>query len=348
MGVYPGGTVLPQGASDLLTNHWPHLWVSTQDTSSQYYLSGPLAPWPGVQDGVLLTGGLKGLTPQFKHIDLKSARQPGVTWTGTLYDVLEITMSLQAHAASPSRLSRVVSEWVGIWDPTQLLTLEYITNDHGYWYIPARLAKTWPDTWQWTRRTWRPLTQTVRCDSGFWFGMPHISTFQPGGSGGSDFVGISNIGSEDGWPTILLTGPGTFTWSNGPAIGTSTQITFGPLQAGQRVLITTQERLRGVIDLTSTPAAFTSKPQQALMNALNNYVSNNNTPPLLSYYQSLYGVYPEQGVLSSLLQGVYDNPFPGVPSPRMAQLQWMAVSITGGSDASAMTVRLDPQRRWPE
>lgn len=348
MSVYPAGAVLPQGASDLVTGKWPNIWVTSGSGASQYYISGPLAPWPGIQDGMLLTGGISGLSPAFKHIDLKSARQPGVTWTGTLYDVLEIKMSLQAHAQTPSRLSGVVSEWVGIWDPTLLNTIEYITNDHGYWYIPARLSKTWPDTWQHTRRTFRVMTQTVRCDSGFWFGVPYISQFQPGGSGGSGLIGLMNIGSEEAWPTFLLTGPGTFSWSNGPSLSTSSLITFGPLTAGQRVLITTQPRVRNVIDLTSAPAAAGSGPTQQLISAISSFVTNNNVPPLLQWYESLFGVYPPQGALYSLLSGIYNNPFPGAPVPAMASMNHLAVSITGGSAASSLVARIDPQRRWPE
>lgn len=343
-------TVLPQGAADLMSGDDENIWITSGDTRSKYYLAGALKPWPGIQDGIILAGGLKGLSPSFKHLDLKAARQPGVTWTGTVYDALEMDMQLEAHANTPQGLSAMTSEWVSVWDPAVLNTVEYWTLDRGYWYMPMRRSRPWPDVLKQMPRILRKreFTQTVRCDTGFWFGMPSIATFAPGGSGGSDWISLTNIGDRGADPVLMLTGPGTFSWSNGDAAKTTTMISFGPLQAGQKVLITTNHRKRNVVDLTNTTAAQPNTPTANLLSTIINFVTNNNVPPLLQYFESLFGVLPPQGPLYSLLHGQYTNPIPGVRQPNWATETFLAVSISGGNADSRMVVRIDPQRMWPE
>lgn len=348
VGVTGDATILPQGAADLIAGAKEAIYVTSQDSLTQCALSGPGQPWPGIQDGFLLTDGIKGLSPGFKHIDLKAARQPGVTWTGTAFDVLEMDLSLEAHANTPQGLSQLVSEWTSMWHPTQLNTFEYITQDRGYWYFPARLSKPFPDVLKKMPRLilQRKFTQTIRCDSGFWYGMPSISEYQTSPiHGNSGFLPLLNIGQEDGWPTLLFYGPGTFSFSNGPS--STTMISFGPLEAGQVVLMRTLPRLRTLTDLTSAPQQILNGGQ-ALLEALVNFVYNNNVPPLIQWFESLFGILPPQGPLYTLLNGRYSNPFPGVRQPQWAQQQYLAVSITGGNSDSKIVGRIDPQRWWPE
>lgn len=354
IGATNDATITPQGAADLLTGDEENIWITSSTKNSRYYIAGAAKPWPGIQDGIILTGGLKGLEPAFKHIDLKAARQPGVTWTGTVYDVLEVDMQLEAHANTPQGLSNVVSEWVTMWNPQKLNMLEYWTLDRGYWYFPARRSKPFSDVLKQMPRMLlqRTFTQAIRCDSGFWFGFPSIDSYAPGPSGsGSGYLGLSNIGNRDegGWPTFLLTGPGTFSWSNGPADATTTMITFGPLRSGQKVLITTNKRLRNVVDLTNSAAATVpNTPIAKLLTAINNFVVNNNVPPLLQQFESRFGLLPPQGPLGALLHGQYTNPIPGVEQPSQATVSYIAVSVSGGDANSKIVGRIDPQRAWPE
>jgi hypothetical protein len=344
-------TVLPIGADELLTGDKENIWYTSPDGNSRFYIAGALAPWPGIQDGIVLTGGLHGLSPEFKNIDLKSARQPGVTFTGTLYDTLNLDMNLQAHANTPQGMSKVISEWVGAWDPTKTGTLEYWTLDRGYWFNnTVRLAKTWGDTWKQSWRTIKmaQLTHSCRFDNAFWQGFPSIDGFAPGGGseGGSSFLQLTNIGDQDAFPTFLFYGPGTFTFSNGPG---GPPITFGPLEAGQVVLMPTNPRLNNVVNLTAGVPQALSVEQQTIA-AIINFVTNNNVPPYLQQFESLFGILPPQGSLWTLLKGRYDTPIPGVSQPAFATQSEIAVTITGtgGSSASKIVARIDPMRRWPE
>lgn len=183
MTTYPPGELTPLGASLLADGTDAHLWYTSPDGKSQFYLSGALSPVaPGIpgQDGIVLKS-IKGLgAPQFKHIDLQAAQQDGVTWTATVYDAAEIDLEVEAHAATPEGLSAVVDEWMGAWNPRNPGTLEYITPDGGYWYAQVRLMpRSWGDQYVIGPRRIRAqkLTHTCRIDNAFWYGMDSTDSF---------------------------------------------------------------------------------------------------------------------------------------------------------------------------
>lgn len=350
-------TVLPSGATELIAGNYANIWYTSPDTNSKFYLAGALQTWPGIQDGVLLTDGIKGLSPDFKNIDLKSARQPGATFTGTLYDTLNLDMALEFHANSPQGISRVISEWMGAWNPTRTGTLEYWTIDRGYWFNnTVRLRQNWGDQWKqhWRNIRMAKLTHSMRFDVPFWLGFPSIDAFAPGGGtdSGSSFLHLLNRGDQDGWPSFLFYGPGTFTFSNGiynPITGAPNMLSIGPLLEGQTVLLVTLPRLNNLIDLSSGVPQSLSVEQQTI-EAIINFVTDNNVPPYLQQFESLFGILPPQGPLQTLMTGRFDSPIPGVAQPEFAQPAPIAVSITGtgGSSASKIVGRIDPMRTWPE
>lgn len=206
MSTYPSSPLTPLGASLLAEGTDYHLWASSQDGSSQFYINGALAPVaPGIpgQDGIILTGE-RGLgAPPFKHVDLQAALQDGVTWTNTVYDAGEIDLSLEAHARTPEALQALVDEWKGMWNPRQLVRLEYITLDGGYWYCDARLLpKAWGDQTTLAARRLRmqKLTHTCRIDNTFWSGMDSTCSFAPSyETFGDNFTTPTDSGLGDDW-----------------------------------------------------------------------------------------------------------------------------------------------------
>jgi len=62
------------------------------------------------------------------------------------------------------------------------------------------------------------------------------------------YVTLCNIGTEDGWPTYTLTGPGQFVIGDGPG-GVGGSAIIGPLSAGQVAQVTTLPRLRSIVDV---------------------------------------------------------------------------------------------------
>lgn len=158
------------------------------------------------------------------------------------------------------------------------------------------------------------------------------------------FLTLSNVGSEDAWPTIIFRGPGTVGIGNGP--GSSDMITFGPLNDGQEVLISTHPRYRNIVDLTTTGTLTAAQRQQ--VEDMARRVAVGQVPPLLSWYESVFGVLPPQGNLYEQLEGRFDRPIPGVDQPSDAVTSKIAVSITGGNANSRVLASVTPMRQWPE
>jgi len=177
------------------------------------------------------------------------------------------------------------------------------------------------------------------------------------------FVPLTNIGDQDGWPSYLCYGPGIFAFANGP--GSSSMITLGtaasPILDNQVVLITTMPRLRSVVDLTPNLPTQALTGVQTFLEQLIDLISgvsgtltvgetqaSSGVPPLLQWFESLFGIKPPQGNLYALLNGRFTNPIPGVPQPFMASESYIPVSITNGNANSQIVASVTPQRRWPE
>lgn len=158
---------------------------------------------------------------------------------------------------------------------------------------------------------------------------------------------LTNFGDQDAWPRYLCYGPGIFRIANGPD---STQmIEFGPLVDGQIALLTTLPRLRGVVDLTPNTASLAVTPQfDNFFQRLISLATNNNTPPLLEMFQSLFGARPPQGVMYPLLQGRFSNPVPAKPTGDPPAPSKIRCEILNGTPASRIVGALTPLRRWPE
>jgi hypothetical protein len=180
---------------------------------------------------------------------------------------------------------------------------------------------------------------------------PPVSQFNAGA--GTPFLTLTNIGDQPGFPSYLCYGPGTFL-INDP--GTNNMISFGPLLPGQIAMLNTNPRLAPVVDLT--PPSI-SAPQLNLFQQLNaastafmqylvDLVTNNNLPPLLQEWQSIFGQTPPQGPLTSLLSSRFTQPVLPMLEQQGPVTTHIPCQIQGGNDQSKNVASLTPMRRWPE
>lgn len=163
----------------------------------------------------------------------------------------------------------------------------------------------------------------------------------------SGYVTVSNLAEIDAWPRFLLHGPGYFSLGNGP--DTPDFVEFGPLLEGQQVLIETEPRRRAVVDLTpsTVPTSQVLNPFQQLIKNLVSFASNNNVPPLLQEFESLFGILPPQGNLYSYLTGRFTRPVPGKLPGGQAKTSKIYVKIDNGNASSKVVAAVTPRRRWP-
>lgn len=171
----------------------------------------------------------------------------------------------------------------------------------------------------------------------------HIFRETVGGSHGGHLT-LTNTGDQPGWPRYLCYGPGTFSIGEP---GSGNVVKFGPLKPGQIALLSTLPRLPTVVDLSPGQAA-SGNIVQTLITDLVNFATNNNVPPLLQEFESVFGILPPQGSLYSLLDGRFTTPIP----PMLEQVGPMPVSIPcsiqGGTSSSNVIASVTPFRRWPE
>lgn len=160
------------------------------------------------------------------------------------------------------------------------------------------------------------------------------------------YVPLTNIGDVETWPRYLLYGPGTFLIGNGPY--STDFVEFGPLRAGQVVLLETEPRRRSVVDVSpSALPAQVLNPVQALIKALVTFATNNNVPPLLQEFESAFGILPPQAPLYSLLNGRFTAAVPPKPAGSYGVMTPINIRIDNGNSQSKVVAAITPRRKWP-
>jgi hypothetical protein len=161
------------------------------------------------------------------------------------------------------------------------------------------------------------------------------------------YLSLTNVGDVEAWPRFLLYGPGYFSIGNGP--DSLENVEFGELLEGQVVLIETEPRRRSVVDLTPTTVTTTQDLTkfQKLIKALVTFASNNNVPPLLQQFESLFGILPPQGNLYQYLNGRFTKSVPAKSPRAAATTSKIFVRIDNGNSNSKVVAALTPRRRWP-
>lgn len=163
--------------------------------------------------------------------------------------------------------------------------------------------------------------------------------------GQSGLMPLTNFGDQEEYPDFLVYGPGTFSFGDGP--GVAPTITFGPLADNQIALIRTNPLYRAVYDLSIDTSQQVLTGFQSFVEQLFGLAFNSNIPPLVSWFESLFGITPQQGNMYSLLNGRWSTGIPPKPLSGPATSEW-SVEIDGGNANSKIIAAITPRRRWPD
>ncbi|SDD58643.1 hypothetical protein SAMN04488581_2601 [Mycolicibacterium neoaurum] len=348
---YPSGRVTPLAAELLLDGTQPILGYKAPSRAAEFHLMGALAPMPGVQDGVILTGPPKGFVPPWKIRSTQGSNQDGSTFNSAVYDPLEIDLPVSAFGSTPRATRQVVRDWVESWDVRQQGELFTLT-EAGYLYTPVRWMKNPVDGLMMAQQCRQDFTWTAMGDDAFWRAPDSICQFPAPGTSlvsgnGTGFITLTNDGDQLGWVNHVVYGPfQQIQIANGP--GSTSMIKFGPLLPNQVALLRTEPRLRGVTDLTTLPVPTQNTNLfQDIVKRIVSFASNNNVPPLLRQFESLFGILPPQGELYSLLDGRFTKPLAAKTVGIPAREQHIAVKVEGGNSATKIVSYVTPRRRWP-
>ncbi|TDH48485.1 hypothetical protein E2F47_23500 [Mycobacterium eburneum] len=347
MAIFPPGQVTPLGDQITTLGTVPEI-AFVAPSGNKWHIGGGQAPDAGIHSGMVLKQ-ISGLQPPFDLLDIQGARQDGTTNLDTVFDPCVIDLTLEASAFTVDEFRRVVRAWISDWTPPNVLTMSWFTRELGEWWMPVRQYKTFPDQLLAIPAMHRRqvFTWTCRGDNAFWYGVDSVSSFAlaSGQSSGSGFNPVTNLGPLPTWLRHLVYGPGTFSIGDGTS---GTSISFGPLLDGQIALISTLPRIRSVVDLSPDQAPQSLTKLQTLVEALLDYAISVQKPPLLQYFESLFGILPPNGPLYSLLGGRFQTPIPGKPDGAMPTTSYIPVSISGGNSNSKIVTAITPYRTYPE
>lgn len=162
----------------------------------------------------------------------------------------------------------------------------------------------------------------------------------------SGHLSVTNFGDQIGYPDLIVYGPGTFKFGDGP--GKEPTIEFGPLTDGQVALIKTHPGHRSVTDISADAPEQDLPVFQGFIERLISFAFNGNIPPLVNFFQSLFGIDPPQGNMYALLKGRWSNGVPPMGVGSLPETSQIAVEIKDGTADSKVIAALTPLRRWPE
>lgn len=338
---YPAGGLLPNQVRRLAEGKEPQISYTSPDGYATWHLMGPRSPIVGVQEGVvILRESIKGMLAPWQTLDQAGANQDGVTFVDAIYSPAEIDMMVEAHGLTPSGTRTVIRDWINSWDVKRTGKLTVNADANGEWYANVRWLKTPTDPLMRAQSNRQRFLWTARMDEAFWYSNDSVSFRTNTGD-----LTFTNSGDQPAWPRYLIYGPGTFSFQNGP--DSSDFVEFGPVLAGQVVLLETEPRRRSIVDLT--PEELPEQdltPFQEFISALIRFATNNNVPPLLQQFESLFGIQAAQGTLYSLLDGRFTLPIPAQPMSGPVP-STIGITVTGGSSTTKVVGAITPRRRWP-
>lgn len=345
MTIYPSGDLTPNQTRRLAEGYEPMFSYTSGDESMTFHLMGPRSPIPGVQEGLIVNrDSIKGLMPTWQTLDQTGANQDGATFVDAVYQPTEIDMMLEAVGLTPAGTRKVIRDWIAAWDAKTTGKLTVETSENGQWWAPVRWLKTPADTLMRASALRQKFLWTSRIDSSFWMSDDSVASITVNGTTAGGILTLSNTGDQPAWPRYLLHGPGTFKIGNGP--GSSDLVEFGPLVAGQIVLMETEPRRRSIVDITPTQITQELTQFQSFLNAVLTFATNNNIPPLLQQFESLFGITPPQGSLYGYLKGRFTTPIPAMPLSGATNSN-ISFTINGAGSGTKLVAAITPRRRWP-
>jgi hypothetical protein len=215
---FPSNPLTPAGACHLLAGDRPIVRYRSYDDAVLFDLMGPPSiPDPTTPESVRVLD-IKGLIPPWKNIRQKGATQDGATYVTSLYDPIDIDITVMIRGRNPVETRKVLRAWLDSWDAKQPGTLSWFTPEMGYWWAQPRWEKNPIDPFIGGNFTRQKLTMVGSVDCGFWRSFPTTDVFSFSYLSASDTFNYDtlvnqNLGSN--W-TIAYNGAGSgYLYANG-------------------------------------------------------------------------------------------------------------------------------------
>lgn len=214
MTTYPAGEISLNQARRMMEGKEPFISYRSWDGLTNWHIMGPLAPIPGVHEGITVTeDSIKGLMGTWSMLDQTGANQDGVTFTDAVYSPVELDMTVEAHGLTEQSTRQVVRDWISSWDAHRTGELAVFTAENGLWWGDVRWLKAPTDTLMAAHAKRQKFLWTARVDDGFWQSFDSVGKFGFAYESMTDTFrrgtpSSTNLGAN--WP-IRYSGPGTGT-----------------------------------------------------------------------------------------------------------------------------------------
>ena len=174
---YPPGPITPAGACHLLSGDKPMMSYLAPDGTVVFNLLGPLSYHDPTQPESVRILGLKGLIPPWKQIKQKGATQDGETYVTSLYDPLDVELTVLVRGRDPSYTRKVKRAWIDSWDPKTPGELAWFTHELGRWWADVQWSKTPPYPMMGGTFTRQKFTWFATAYNAFWRSYDSTDTF---------------------------------------------------------------------------------------------------------------------------------------------------------------------------
>lgn len=208
---YPDGKITPAGITHLLRGDQPWVAYRSYDDQVVFNLMGPLAIWDRTKPESIRLTDLKGLIPPWQNIEQKGATQDGSTFITSLYDPMEIDITVTARGRDGAHTRKVIRDWIASWDAKKPGTLSWFTPDLGYWWVKAHWGKQPVDPFIGGNFTRQRLTHVAKVYDAFWRSYDSTDVFAYTYRAASDVFDYDTHvahGLGTGW-TIVYSGTGS-------------------------------------------------------------------------------------------------------------------------------------------
>jgi hypothetical protein len=174
---YPSNSLTPAGGCHLLKGDRPIVRYRSYDDAILFDLMGPGSLVdPTTPESVRLLD-IKGLIPPWKNLRQKGATEDGATYVTSLYDPIDIDLTVMIRGRDPVHAREVLRAWIDSWDAKQPGTLSWFTPEMGYWWTQTRWEKNPVDPMIGGNFTRQKLQMVASVDCGFWRSYPTTDVF---------------------------------------------------------------------------------------------------------------------------------------------------------------------------
>jgi len=191
---YPVGAVTPVGQYHILNDKITQVsYVSYDQTSIFHLMGGASIPDRTTPESIRLIG-IKGVIAPWSNISQKGATQDGATYIQTLYDPLDIELTVMARGRDPEHTRQVISDWIAAWAAKRPGQLLWYTHSAGSWWANVRWDQAATDPIENIPTLRQKFTWKAKAYDGFWKSYDDVAVFTNNaaghGSGGfvSDFT----------------------------------------------------------------------------------------------------------------------------------------------------------------